>query len=281
MVDRADVAAAAARLAGRVRRTPVVEVDVDAGTRRRAVTLKLELLQHTGSFKARGALNRLLSAPSATERVVAASGGNHGLAVAWAARELGLAAEVFVPETAPAVKVDRLRAYGADVIVGGAFYADALAASERRAAATGALVVHAYDDPAVVAGQGTVAVELAEQVPDADVVVVAVGGGGLVGGITTWLTGSRARVVAVEPERIPTLHAALAAGHPVESTWAASPPTPSGRAGSAASASRPPSRAGSSRCWYRTRPSWPPAAGCGRRPASPPSRAGRRRWPPC
>jgi threonine dehydratase len=212
VVDRADVEAAAARLAGLVRRTPVVELDVGD----RAVTLKLELLQHTGSFKARGALNRLLTAASPGDRVIAASGGNHGLAVAWAARQLGMRAEVYVPDPTPAVKVDRLREYGAHVVVGGAFYADALAASAARAAETGALVVHAYDDPEVVAGQGTVAVELTEQVPDVDVVVVAVGGGGLVGGITTWLTGSRARVVAVEPERIPTLHAALAAGRPVD-----------------------------------------------------------------
>jgi threonine dehydratase len=212
MIDRAEVEAAAARLAGRVRRTPVIEVDA-AG---RPVLLKLELLQHTGSFKARGALNRLLTGATGHERVVAASGGNHGLAVAWAARQLDLSVEVFVPEATPPMKVEWLRQYGAEVVVGGAFYADALAASEARAAETGALVVHAYDDPAVVAGQGTVAAELTEHAADLDVVVVAVGGGGLIGGMATWLAGSRTRVAAVEPERIPTLHAALAAGGPVD-----------------------------------------------------------------
>lgn len=207
------VHAAAGRLAGRVRRTPVVDVAVPSVDQ--PVALKLELLQHTGSFKARGALHRLLTADVGPAGVIAASGGNHGMAVAWAARELGVPAEVFVPETSSRVKVAGIRSYGARVTVTGRFYADAYDACRHRAEESGALAVHAYDDPAVVAGQGTVAVELVEQVPDVDTVLVAVGGGGLAGGITAGLAG-RARVVAVEPERIPTLHSALAAGRPVD-----------------------------------------------------------------
>jgi threonine dehydratase len=159
--------------------------------------------------------NRLTSAQVPAAGVIAASGGNAGLAVAYAARELGHRAEVFVPVSSPAVKVARLRALGAAVTVAGAHYAEALEASRERAAQTGALVVHAYDQPEVVAGQGTLALELAAQAPDLDTVLVAVGGGGLVGGVLAAYDGS-VRVVAVEPERCPTLHAALAAGRPVD-----------------------------------------------------------------
>jgi threonine dehydratase len=181
--------------------------------------LKLEQLQHTGSFKARGAFNRVLAAveeaglPEAG--VIAASGGNAGLACAYVARELGTPAEVYVPETSPAVKVARLRALGASVRQVGREYADAYEAAMKRAADTGALFCHPYDQPEVCAGQGTLALELEEQTEGVDTVLVSVGGGGLMAGIAAALEG-RSRVVAVEPEGCPSFHAALAAGEPVD-----------------------------------------------------------------
>ncbi|WP_433217722.1 serine/threonine dehydratase [Dactylosporangium sp. CS-047395] len=208
MVNRGDVEAAARRIGSFVRSTPSYEV-------RPGLWFKLELLQHSGSFKARGAFNRILAAreegvlPAAG--VVVASGGNAGLGVAYAAATLGVPAEVFVPLTAPATKVARLKELGARVEQHGREYAEAHAASMVRVAETGALFVHAYDQPEIVAGQGTLALEL----PPADTVVVAVGGGGLVGGVAA-AVGDRARIVAVEPEGAPTLHAALAAGAPVD-----------------------------------------------------------------
>ncbi|GAA1564891.1 threonine/serine dehydratase [Dactylosporangium maewongense] len=208
MVDRDAVEAAARRIEGHVRRTPSVEVAP-------GLWFKLELLQHSGSFKARGAFNRILAAREDGELpaagVVAASGGNAGLAVAFAAARLGIPAEVFVPEVAPAVKVRKLRQLGAVVHQHGREYAEAYAASTIRVAETGALFVHAYDQPEIVAGQGTLALEL----PEVDTVLVATGGGGLVGGVAA-AVGDRARVVAVEPAGAPTLHAALAAGRPVD-----------------------------------------------------------------
>jgi threonine dehydratase len=211
MISRTDVEAARLRVGSRVRRTPVFQAD--------GLWLKLEQLQHTGSFKARGAFNRVLSA---VERdglppagVVAASGGNAGLAVAHVARELGTPAEVYVPETAPAVKVARLRALGASVRQVGREYAEAYEAATKRAADSGALFCHPYDQPEVCAGQGTVALELQEQTGGVDTVLVSVGGGGLMAGIAAALEG-RARVVAVEPEGCPSFHAALAAGKPVD-----------------------------------------------------------------
>ncbi len=214
-----DVAAAAHRLAGEVRRTPVVALEPGAlGTGGRT-WLKLEHLQVSGSFKARGAFNRLLAAREQgglpSSGVVAASGGNAGLAVAYAARRLGVPAEVYVPETAPAVKVARLRALGAAVVQVGTEYAHAARAATDRAATSGALYCHPYDQPEICAGQGTAGRELLEQLPDVDTVVVAVGGGGLMAGVATALHG-RARVVGVEPVLIPTLHAALAAQGPVD-----------------------------------------------------------------
>lgn len=209
----ADIEAAGRRVGNRVRRTPVL--DVEPAAFGAPVTLKLELLQHTGSFKVRGAFNRVLACGAPAAGVVAASGGNAGLAVAYVARELGLPAEVFVPEAASAVKVAGIRALGARVVVGGAFYADAYDAMLTAAATTGALVVHAYDTLEVVAGQGLVGREIAEQVPSVHTVLVAVGGGGLLAGVATAL-GGRVRVVAVEPARIPTLYAALSAGRPVD-----------------------------------------------------------------
>jgi threonine dehydratase len=217
VITRQDVEEAAERVGRRVRRTPVVEVEPEAFGAAAPVLLKLELLQHTGSFKPRGIFNRILSAGTEAKAagVIAASGGNAGLAVAYAAAQLGLHAEIFVPESSSPVKVQRLRALGAEVTVTGAFYADAYAASQRRASASGALVVHAYDQPEVAAGQGTVARELEAQAPGFGTVLVAVGGGGLIEGIATWVRGSR-RVVAVEPERCPSMASALAAGEPVD-----------------------------------------------------------------
>ena len=214
-ISRPDVEAAAARIGSLVRETPVAVLEEGAFGLDARLTLKLELLQHSGSFKARGAFNRILSSSVPPAGVVAASGGNHGAAVAYAARTLGHRAEVFVPEVSSSFKVDLIRRYGAEVTVGGAFYADAYATSSERAAETGALVVHAYDQPEVVAGQGTLARELHRQAPDLDTVLVAVGGGGLIGGTAAYYRGE-ARVVGVEPELAPTLHAALRKGEPVD-----------------------------------------------------------------
>jgi len=179
------------------------------------LTLKLELLQHAGSFKPRGAFNRLLSAELPSAGVIAASGGNHGAAVAYAAKALGAAAEIFVPSLTPPDKVARIAGYGARVTQTGATYAEALAASRDRQTATGALEVHAYDHPDVLAGQGTVAREFEQDAPDLTHVLVATGGGGLIGGMAAWYAGSAA-VVSVEPEACPALHDALRAGRQVE-----------------------------------------------------------------
>ena len=213
MISRATIAAAAARLAPHVRRTPILAVM--GGAFPVPLTLKLELLQHTGSFKPRGAFNRLLSAVIPESGVITASGGNHGAAVAFAAHALGVPAEVFVPAATPATKVNRVAGYGARVIQGGEAYADALAASRLRQAETGALEVHAYDHADVLSGQGTVGRELETDAPGLTHVLVATGGGGLIGGIAAWYAGSAA-IVSVEPESCPTLHSALRAGYPVD-----------------------------------------------------------------
>jgi threonine dehydratase len=215
MISRGAIEEAASRTADHVRRTPVIELEPLAFGLPARVILKLELLQHTGSFKPRGAFNRILAVRVGPAGVIAASGGNHGAAVAYAARRLGMPAEIFVPEIASPVKVERLRRYGARVTVTGVDYAEALGASTARAQDTGALVVHAYDQPEVLAGQGTVGRELAEQVGGLDRVLVAVGGGGLIGGVAAWFQGDAA-VVAVEPARCPTLARALQAGAPVD-----------------------------------------------------------------
>ena len=214
-VGRAEVERAAERIAGRVRTTPVIELEAEALGLDAQVVLKLELLQHTGSFKPRGAFNALLEADAPRAGVVAASGGNFALAVAHAAGELAHRATIFVPESSPAAKVERLRASAARIVVGGAYYDEALAAAREHAARDGGLELHAFDDPLIVAGQGTCARELDTSSPDLDTVLVAVGGGGLAAGACAWY-GERTRIVAVEPERCPTLHAALAAGEPVD-----------------------------------------------------------------
>ena len=218
MLTIADVDRACSLIAGHVRQTPVIAVEGALFGLAEPVCLKLEMLQHAGSFKPRGAFNRILAAaasgPLPADGVIAASGGNHGLAVAHVARQLGIPARIFVPEAASAVKVARIRALGATVTVTGAMYADAYDACLRLAATSGALFVHPYDQPEVVAGQGTLGRELLGQ-SDVDTVLVAVGGGGLAAGVRLGL-GSDVKLVAVEPERIPTLHAALAAGQPVD-----------------------------------------------------------------
>lgn len=214
MINRSTIAAAAIRLSGHVRHTPLLHVPGSELGVACPVALKLELLQHAGSFKPRGAFNRLLCADVPASGVIAASGGNHGAAVAYAARALGLRAEIFVPALTPAAKVARIASYGAQVVQGGETYAEALAASRIRLAETGALEVHAYDHADVLSGQGTVGREFELDAPELTHVLVATGGGGLIGGIGAWYAGST-HVVSVEPEGCPALHDALGAGHPV------------------------------------------------------------------
>ncbi len=177
--------------------------------------MKLEQLQHAGSFKTRGAFANLLLRQIPAAGVVAASGGNHGAAVAYAARKLGVKAKIFVPVVSSPAKINRIREFGAELVVIGNRYADALAASEDWARESGALPIHAYDQPETLLGQGTVALELARQAPLLDTLLVAVGGGGLIGGIAAWYAGA-IKVIGVEPEGAPTLTAALKAGAPVD-----------------------------------------------------------------
>jgi threonine dehydratase len=173
------------------------------------------MLQHSGSFKARGAFANLLLRETPATGVVAASGGNHGVAVAYAAQRLGVPATIFLPDITSPAKVERIRGYGARLIFAGTRYADALAASEVHVAQTGAMPVHAYDQQETLLGQGTVGMEFEQDAPDIDTLLVAVGGGGLIGGIAAWY-GGRTRIIAVEPEHSPTLHAAFEAGEPVD-----------------------------------------------------------------
>lgn len=210
-----EIEAASKRIAGYVRTTPVIALERGVWELPASLVLKLEQLQHTASFKPRGAFNRILSNAVPSAGVIAASGGNHGIAVAYVARQLGYHAEIFVPQACSPVKVERLRNYGAEVSIVGATYAEALLASQERAAQTGALVVHAYDQPEVVAGQGTLGAEFARQAPELDTVLVAVGGGGLIAGLAAWFAGN-VRVIGVEPEHAPSMAASLQAGRPVD-----------------------------------------------------------------
>ncbi len=199
-----------------IRRTPLVEIDAaELGLDSFPLALKLEQLQHSGSFKARGAFANLLTRKIPQAGVVAASGGNHGAAVAYAAQKLGVPAKIFVPSISSSAKVERIRAYGADLVVGGERYADALAASEAWAKTSGAMTIHAYDQVETILGQGTLGMEIETQAPPLDVLLVAVGGGGLIAGIAAWYGGAT-RVIAVEPEAAPTLAKALEAGRPVD-----------------------------------------------------------------
>jgi len=216
VIDRAKIAATYTVIAPYVRVTPVLEMDAtDFGLPPFPLVLKLEHLQHSGSFKARGAFANLLTRDVPRAGVVAASGGNHGAAVAFAARRLGIPARIFVPTVSSPAKIRRIREYGAELMVVGERYADAFAASETWMGESGAMPVHAFDHPETLLGQGTVALELEGQVPQLDTLLVAVGGGGLIGGIAAWYQGDT-RVIGVEPDGAPTLTEALRAGRPVD-----------------------------------------------------------------
>jgi threonine dehydratase len=216
LVDRARILATERMIRPYLRATPVVELEGSAlGLSDVRLLLKLELLQHSGSFKARGAFANLLLRTIPPAGVVAASGGNHGAAVAYAAMKLGVPATIFVPAICSPAKLDRIRSYGAVLRVGGDFYADALTASESWARETGALPVHAFDQEETLAGQGTVGLELQRQAPEIDTLLVPVGGGGLLSGLAAWY-GDSVNLIGVEPELAPTLAHALEAGRPVD-----------------------------------------------------------------
>jgi len=220
-IDRAAISVVADIIRPHIRRTPVISVDAAdfglsaQGATTSALTFKLELMQHAGSFKSRGAFTNLLTRQIPASGVVAASGGNHGAAVAFAAKRLGVPARIYVPEISSPAKIARIKSYGADLVVGGARYQDAYAASETWARESGALTVHAFDQRETMLGQGTLAKELEEQAPEIDTLLVGVGGGGLIAGIAAWYRG-KVKVVGVEPELAPTLTKALAAGKPVD-----------------------------------------------------------------
>jgi len=215
-ITRTGIAETERRIRPYVRRTPVLAVDLaDFGLEPHPLDLKLEFLQHSGSFKARGAFANLLTRAVPPVGVVAASGGNHGAAVAYAAMKLGVPATIFLPSVTSPAKAERIERYGAKLVVGGERYADALAASETFVKQSGALPVHAFDQPETLLGQGTVGLEIEADLPQTDTLLVATGGGGLIGGIAAWFAG-RIKIIAVEPEGAPTLFKALAAGRPVD-----------------------------------------------------------------
>jgi threonine dehydratase len=216
-LHRSDIAHVHGVIAPYIRRTPVLQANgSDVGLAPFPLTFKLEFMQYGGSFKTRGAFANLLTRSIPPSGVVAASGGNHGVAVAYASMRLNVPAKIFVPTVASPEKVARIRAYDADVVVTGDRYADALEESERYAEQSAAVRIHAFDQRETVLGQGTLAHELAEQAPNVTTVLVAVGGGGLIGGTVAWYGGGRTRVIGVEPAGAPTLTEALKAGHPVD-----------------------------------------------------------------
>ena len=216
LIDRQSILHTSSVICPYLRRTPVIETDAaDFGLGRFQVVFKLELLQRAGSFKTRGAFANLLLRPVPEAGVVAASGGNHGVAVAYAAQCLGKSARIFVPAVASPAKIARIRDCGAELTITGERYADALAHSEQWAQSSGALPIHAFDAVETLLGQGTVGLELEEQSATLDTLLVPVGGGGLLGGLAAWY-GDRVRLIAVEPQTAPTLASALAAGRPVE-----------------------------------------------------------------
>jgi threonine dehydratase len=215
-IDRARITATYELIRPHIRRTPVIEVEAgDVGLSGFVLILKLESLQRAGSFKTRGAFASLLTRAVPHAGVVAASGGNHGAAVAYAAMRLGVPARIFVPTVSSPAKIQRIRDYGADLEITGERYADALAASEAWTSRSGAMPVHAYDQVETLLGQGTLGLELSAQAPALDTLLVAVGGGGLIGGLAAWYDRSL-KVIGVEPETAPTLTRALAAGRPVD-----------------------------------------------------------------
>ncbi|GES44514.1 threonine dehydratase [Rhizobium dioscoreae] len=204
------------RIRPHIRHTPVLRADLaDFGLASGSVDFKLEFLQHSGTFKARGAFSSLLGREVPKAGVVAASGGNHGAAVAYAAMRLGIPATIFVPSVTSPAKAERIRGYGANLVIGGERYADALAASQQWVEERGAMAIHAFDQPETLLGQGTTGLEIEADIPDIDTLLIAVGGGGLIGGIAAWFRG-RVRVVAVEPDGAPTLWKAFEAGKPVD-----------------------------------------------------------------
>lgn len=215
MTSQRDIQAAQERIRAYVRYTPVIEMEPGAFGVDAHLVLKLESLQHAGSFKPRGAFNRILSHQVPATGVIAASGGNHGAAVAYAAQKLGIPAEIFVPTVATAPKVEKIRGYGAKLHIGGASYAEALELCLSRQQETGALWVSAYENPETLAGQGTVGKEFDEQTEGLDTVLVAVGGGGLIGGVAAWFE-DNVRVVGIEPHHCPSLYQSLKAGRPVD-----------------------------------------------------------------
>jgi threonine dehydratase len=220
-LNRGNIRATAALIRPFIRRTPVIElagdeIGFDPSVR---VTLKLESLQHAGSFKTRGAFTNLLTRFVPSAGVVAASGGNHGAAVAYAAMRRGVPARIFVPSVASPAKMQQIRAYGAELVVAGDRYADALAASEAWLATSGALAIHAFEQIETLLGQATLGAEFEEQAPGIDVILIAVGGGGLIGGVAAWhagASGAAPQIIGVEPTAAPTLTRALEAGHPID-----------------------------------------------------------------
>jgi threonine dehydratase len=216
LIDRTQIAAAHACIREHIRRTPILEMEGnDLGLGAFPILLKLELFQHTGSFKARGALTNLMTRNVPPAGVVAASGGNHGVAVAFAAQKFNVSARIFVPSVASPAKRQRIEQYGANLVIAGDRYADALDASKIWQEKSGAMAIHAFDQMETLLGQGTIGLELEEQVPNLDTLLVAVGGGGLIGGIASWYQG-KIKMVGVEPEAAPTLTKALEAGCPVD-----------------------------------------------------------------
>jgi threonine dehydratase len=214
--DQNHIRAAYSRIRQHIRRTPVLEMQgADFALGAFPLFLKLELLQHTGSFKARGAVANLMSRQVPPAGVAAASGGNHGVAVAFAAKKFNVPARIFVPSVCPAAKRQLIQGYSADLVIAGDRYADALEASKAWEAESGAMPIHAFDQRETLLGQGTVGLEFEEQLPDLDTLFVAVGGGGLIGGIAAWYQ-NRIAVIGVEPQAAPTLARALEAGRPVD-----------------------------------------------------------------
>ena len=215
-IKQADIKTTESLIRPFVRQTPVVEVNgADFELAENLISLKLELLQHGGSFKCRGAFANLLSREIPSVGVVAASGGNHGVAVAYGAMKLGVSAKIFVPNISSPAKIERIRRYGAELKLSGESYADALAASQQYLEQTGALSAHAFDQRETILGQGSLALELERQAPAIDTLLVSVGGGGLIAGIAAWYR-ARIKLVGVEPQASPTLWSALQAGAPVD-----------------------------------------------------------------
>ncbi|PYQ25412.1 MAG: threonine dehydratase [Acidobacteria bacterium] len=216
-IDRAGIEKTYGVIRPHLRCTPVVEIPAsDFGLGDSTLVFKLELMQHSGSFKARGATANLLLRKPGRDGVTAASGGNHGTAVAYAAQRHGAKATIFVPTICSPAKIARIRQYGAELVITGERYADALVECEAFAAQHDVLNIHAFDQPETLLGAGSVGLEFERQSPDLDTVLIAVGGGGLIGGVAAWFAGTNTRVIGVEPELSPTLTDALKAGHPVD-----------------------------------------------------------------